>query len=246
MKKAYPIVIFADGASSGNPGPGGWGAIVAHPDGRVQELGGGDPSTTNNRMELVAVIRALRSVENEPGAVAIFTDSVYVIRGITQWVWAWRKRGWKTAEGTEVANPDLWKALMGLLAQRDKSFPVEWKFVRGHSGIPGNERVDAIAVSFSKGRPVPLYSGSLLNYGVAIHDIPENTELPEMRPKEAPKPPAHSYLSLVGGTPMRHKTWAECEKRVKGVSGAKFKKTASAEEEAQVLSSWGFRPEQLK
>ncbi|MCM2323250.1 MAG: ribonuclease HI [Oligoflexia bacterium] len=246
MPQKFPIVIFADGASSGNPGPGGWGAIVAWPDGRVQELGGGDPSTTNNRMELTAVIRALLVVEKDPHPVAVYTDSVYVIRGITQWVWAWRKRGWKTAEGAEVANPDLWKQLMGALARRDKAFPVEWHFVRGHSGIPGNERVDQIAVSFSKGPPTRLYSGPLLSYPVAIHDIPENTELPAMRPKEAPKPAAHSYLSLVGGTPMRHKSWAECEKRVKGVSAAKFKKAMSPEDEAAILASWGVSREKLK
>src|SRR3954467_2310792 len=99
-----PIVIFADGACTGNPGPGGWGAIIATPDGKVTELGGGEADTTNNKMELTAVGRALRHLENTPGIVHVFTDSTYVIFGITKWVWGWRKNGWKTKEGGDVAN----------------------------------------------------------------------------------------------------------------------------------------------
>lgn len=242
----YPIIVFADGASSGNPGPGGWGSIIATPDGQITELGGGDPHTTNNQMELMATIRALDRLRNIPGKIAIHTDSVYVIRGITQWVWGWRQRDWKTAEGTEVANQVLWKQLMALVAQRGKENPIDWRFVRGHVGTPGNERVDAIAVAFSKGRPARLYSGPLLGYEVAIHDIPENTELPAPRPKTEPKPAAYSYLSLLGQTPMRHSTWGECERRVKGQSGAKFKKAVSAEAEKEILASWGFSVRDLK
>src|SRR2546422_530241 len=102
MTEKFPIIVFADGASSGNPGPGGWGAIIATPEGQIVELGGGDPQTTNNRMELMATIRALETPESQSGPVALYTDSVYVIRGITQWIWGWRKNGWKTAEGKEV------------------------------------------------------------------------------------------------------------------------------------------------
>jgi ribonuclease HI len=240
-----PFIVFADGASSGNPGPGGWGSIIASPDGHVTELGGGDRSTTNNRMELMAVIEALARLSGKPGAVEIFTDSVYVIRGATQWHWAWRRNDWKTAEGKDVSNPELWKRLLGLVAARGKENPVSWKFVRGHSGIPGNERVDEIAVSFSKGRRPRLYDGPLLKYDVAIHDVPEDTSIPEMRPREA-KAPAFSYLSLLGSTPMRHSSWAECERRVKGQSGARFKKAMSEEEEERILQSWGFSRRDLK
>ncbi len=243
----FPIVIFADGASSGNPGPGGWGAIIATPDGKVVELGGGDPHTTNNKMELMATIRALERPESRGNPVHLFTDSVYVIRGITQWIWGWRKNGWKTAEGAEVNNQDLWRRLSAALATRNKAVePVEWKFVRGHSGVPGNERVDAIAVAYSKGYSISLYSGPLINYSVAIHDIPKDEGLPEMRPKQGPKPQAYGYLSWVGGTATRHPDWASCERRVKGVSGAKFKKVMSAAEEESVLRSWGVNPSQLK
>jgi ribonuclease HI len=236
-----PTVIFADGASSGNPGPGGWGAVVATPNGMVRELGGGVRETTNNKMELTAVIRALEDVRTVPGDLAIYTDSVYVIRGITQWIWGWRKRDWKTAEGGDVANVDLWKALSAQVAARKLLGEITWGFVRGHSGIPGNERVDQIAVAFSKGSRPSLYIGPLLRYSVAIHDIPEDTELPPMREREGPKPAALCYLSLVNGVLMRHSTWPECEARVKGRPGAKFKKAMTAEDEARILREWGVK-----
>lgn len=87
----YPIIVFADGASSGNPGPGGWGAVIAYPEGQIEELGGRDPETTNNRMEMMAVIRALERLAKRPEPIEVYTDSTYVIRGITQWVWGWEK-----------------------------------------------------------------------------------------------------------------------------------------------------------
>ncbi|MBI3555962.1 MAG: ribonuclease HI, partial [Deltaproteobacteria bacterium] len=144
---AHPTIIFADGACTGNPGPGGWGVIIATPDGQVTELGGFEPETTNNKMELTAVGRALRHLEDTPGEIHVYTDSTYVIFGITKWVWGWRKNGWKTADGKDVANAEFWKRLMAILAKRDKGQPVEFKYTRGHSGIPGNERVDQIAVA---------------------------------------------------------------------------------------------------
>lgn len=243
------FLVFADGACKGNPGPGGYGSIIVTPDGWVRELGGSDGQTTNNRMELMGAIAALDwlAISGKPGAVDLHTDSVYVIRGITQWVWAWRSRDWKTAEGKDVVNPDLWKRLMAIVAKRGKENPVRWHHVRGHSGIPGNERVDEIATSFATSGRSRLYDGPLLQYGVAIHDIPEDTSVPEMRPKAAgPKAKAHSYLSLIGRTPMRHATWADCERRVKGQSGAKFKKAMSPAEEAGILASWGVRLGDLK
>ena len=234
-------LIFADGASSGNPGPGGWGSIVVSPDGQVTELGGREPQTTNNRMELMAVIGALRWLKGKSGAVTVATDSTYVIRGITQWIFGWMKKSWITAEGKEVSNTDLWKALYSLVADRGKENKVSWRYVRGHSGIPGNERVDEIAVLFSKGKRADLYQGPLLSYGIAIHDLPEDTGLPEMRPKDAgPKPKAHCYLSLVNGDLKRHSTWPECEAVVKGRPGARFKKAMNADEEKAILKEWGL------
>ncbi len=232
-------MIFADGACSGNPGPGGFGTVVVTPDGNVQELGGHFDPTTNNKMELMGTIAGLEAVKTVPGLVWMFTDSTYVIRGITQWIFAWRQRGWKTAEGTDVTNKDLWERLFFAVMGRKTLGKIEWKYVRGHTGVPGNERVDVIAVAFSKKQNARLYKGPLREYGVAIMDVPEDGGLPEMKPKPEKKAGAYSYLSLVDGAVKRHKTWAECELRVKGRSGARFKKALSADDEAKILSSWG-------
>lgn len=241
------IVVFTDGACTGNPGPGGWAAIVATPDGTVREFGGGEDQTTNNRMELMGTIKALRSFRAPPESpISLYTDSTYVIRGITQWIWGWRKRGWKNAEGGEVSNRDLWEDLLREV-MRLKPTPIEWLYVRGHTGVPGNERCDEIAVSFAKGRWVELFEGSLLKYPFAIFDLPETGELPEMKPSDKKKSePAFSYLSYQGGIVHRHTTWAECERRVKGQSGAKFKKAKSAQDEPEILKSWGLDPAKTK
>lgn len=233
------ILIFTDGACSGNPGPGGWGAVIATPDGQVQELGGRSDATTNNEMEMTATVEALRKVRDLKEPVTLYTDSTYVIRGITQWIWGWLKNGWKTSEGKEVSNRDLWKEILNLTQARKQSGPVKWLYSRGHVGTPGNERCDEIAVAFSQKKWVELYRGPLIKYPIAIYDVPEDSALPEMRPK-AEKKPAHSYLSNVGGIVQRHRDWASCERRVKGQSGAKFKKAMSAEDESAILKSWGL------
>ncbi len=237
------LVIFTDGACSGNPGPGGWGTVLAIPDGMVMELGGAQRDATNNQMELLATVEGLIHAREFEGQVAIYTDSTYVIRGITQWVWGWRKREWKTAAGKDVANQDLWKELIRLVSAR--KLKPEWHYVRGHIGTPGNERCDEIATKFAMGKHVSLYRGSLLKYDIAIHDIPDDTALPEMRPKEEKKV-AHSYLSLVNGVVERHSDWKSCEARVKGRSGAKFKKSASAQNENEILADWGCSEKSLK
>ena len=133
------IDIYTDGACSGNPGPGGWGAILAH-DGREKELSGGEKATTNNRMEMTAAIVALESLK-EPCAVVLYTDSEYVQKGITEWIHGWRRRGWKTADKKPVKNADLWQRLQTV----ESRHRVEWRWVRGHSGHPYNERADALA-----------------------------------------------------------------------------------------------------
>ena len=134
------VDIYTDGACKGNPGPGGWGALILRDGGAAQELHGGERSTTNNRMELLAVIRALEALE--PGTRAkLHTDSQYVQLGISQWIHAWKKRGWKTADRKPVKNDDLWKQLDELRNNHD----IEWLWVRGHDGNPGNERADELA-----------------------------------------------------------------------------------------------------
>jgi ribonuclease HI len=243
-----PIVVFSDGAAKGNPGPGGWGAIVVTPDGHVTELGGAAAHTTNNKMELTAAIRALQHVRGVPGRVALYTDSTYVIKGIREWIWAWRRRGWKTADGNDVLNRDLWEDLHGVVEARGRS-GIEWHYVRGHEGIAGNERVDEIADTIARQGRVNLYDGPLLRYAVPVLDVPTDTAVPRTAPSAVTarrdKAPAHSYLSLVDGRPMRHATWADCERRVKGRSGARFKKALTPAEEAAILQSWGIDPREL-
>ncbi len=133
------VTAFTDGACRGNPGPGGWGVVLEHA-GRRKELCGGELLTTNNRMELTAAIRALEALK-EPCRVALYTDSTYVRSGITEWLPAWRRRGWRTADKKPVKNQDLWERLAELADRHE----VEWHWVRGHAGHPGNERADALA-----------------------------------------------------------------------------------------------------
>ena len=133
------VEIFTDGACRGNPGPGGWGAIL-RADGREKELCGGEPATTNNRMELMAVIRALEALKR-PSRVRLHTDSQYVQKGISEWIHSWKRRGWKTADKKPVKNEDLWRRLDEVAAPHE----VEWHWVRGHSGHPENERADELA-----------------------------------------------------------------------------------------------------
>lgn len=243
-----PIVVFTDGAAKGNPGPGGWGVVIVTPAGEIDELGGGLAPTTNNRMELTGAIQALTHVRDLPGTVAIHTDSTYVISGIREWIFGWLRRGWKTAAGGDVMNRDLWEQLWALVSARGKG-QIQWHYVRGHVGIPGNERVDEIADAFAVGREPELYRGPLTEYTRAILEIPPDTSLPKRSAassagKSSAK--AHSYLSVVDGTPMRHGTWTECEQRVKGRAGARFKKATSAADELAIWREWRVDPDRVR
>lgn len=133
------VDIYTDGACSGNPGPGGWGALLVF-DGREREIHGGEVLTTNNRMELTAAIAALDALKR-PVRVRLHTDSTYLRDGITKWIHGWKARGWKTADRKPVKNIDLWQRLEAAMARHD----VEWHWVKGHSGHDGNERADALA-----------------------------------------------------------------------------------------------------
>ena len=133
------VVMYADGACKGNPGPGGWGVLL-QVNGREKEMFGGEPQTTNNRMELMAVIEGLRSLE-DGAKVRVYTDSQYVQKGISEWIHSWKRRGWLTADKKPVKNVDLWKAL----EEAARRHEVEWQWVKGHAGHPENERADALA-----------------------------------------------------------------------------------------------------
>lgn len=240
---ATAITIFTDGACSGNPGPGGWGAIV-RVDGEITELGGAANPTTNNRMEMTAVLEALRAIHRHAGAVKLHTDSTYVIQGISGWIHGWKRNGWKTKEGKDVVNRDIWEALSDVVSERTrkhgKDSDIEWIAVPGHSGMPGNERCDEIAVDYSQGLVPALYHGPSAGYRIHLDaDVPARA--PSKKKSKPPTNPGAYYVSVVGGVTMRHKTWAECEARVKGTAGARFKKVADATDEATVLAGWGVR-----
>lgn len=139
MSDKKHVEIYADGACKGNPGPGGWGAVLRF--GMLEkEIFGGEPGTTNNRMELTAVIQALESLKR-PCEIRIYTDSQYVQKGISEWIHGWKKKNWVTAAKAPVKNADLWKRLDALASQHE----VSWHWVKGHAGHPENERADALA-----------------------------------------------------------------------------------------------------
>jgi ribonuclease HI len=205
------IEIITDGACRGNPGPGGWAALIVR-DGAIEEHGGAERHTTNNRMELRAAIEGLRRVPaGEP--VQITTDSEYLLNGITRWIAGWRARNWQTREGRPVEHRDLWEELATLAADR-----TTWNHVRGHSGDPLNERADTIAHAYASGRTPPAAATA----AAATHT----------------RPPGVSYLSLVDGRLMRHANWEACRARVHGASGARYKKCASAADELTTVLSW--------
>ena len=138
MKK---VTLYTDGACSGNPGPGGWGALLLFGD-HEKAISGGEPDTTNNRMEMMAVIEGLKQLK-QPCEVTVITDSKYVLQGMTEWIKGWKAKGWKTADKKPVKNVDLWQALEAECARHN----IVWQWVKGHSGNAYNERVDAMAVA---------------------------------------------------------------------------------------------------
>lgn len=238
------ICIYTDGACSGNPGPGGWAAIVADPvHNRVKELAGGEQRTTNNRMELRAALEALMLVKDRPEPAHVCTDSTYLISGVTKWTAGWKRKGWLTAAGEPVLNRDLWEALGALAAARRGR--LEWRHVRGHQGHDANERCDELAVAFSRGQRPALYDGPWVGYDVTLM-MPDavSGKLPERKTdafrKNGGAKKGGTYLSLLDGQLMRHATWPECQARVSGKSGARFKKVSGPEEEAATLRSWGL------
>ncbi len=244
------VVAFTDGAAKGNPGPGGWGAVLLIGDAAVRELGGAGGHTTNNRMEVTAAAAALewlaQAAADEPAVITIATDSTYLLRGVTEWLANWKKRGWKTSDGQVVANRDLWERLDAAVSACGK---VRWRHVPGHAGFPGNERADEIASAFAAARELTLYHGPYDGYGHDLGQLP-----PAGSPRRSvakrgagatagpgAKRDAHSYVSLVDGVVRTHATWSECERHVKGRSGVRFRKTVSAADERALIAEWGGR-----
>ncbi len=238
------LAVFTDGASRGNPGPGGWGAVIIEipndqfqipkneeaKSGRVVERGGREERTTNNRMELTAALQALSFVAQEwPGAaVRLYTDSSYVLNGITRWIYGWKQRDWQTKEQEAVKNSDLWQALDAAAAAVSS---VDWQLLSGHSGLAGNERADRIATSFADREPVELYQGSLSEYPLAGQNL---LSPPPAAGSGGRGGRAYSYVSLVDGEVKTHQSWPECQARVKG-KDAWFRKALSPEHEAEII-----------
>ncbi|MEK7514523.1 MAG: viroplasmin family protein [Patescibacteria group bacterium] len=231
MKEA---IAFCDGASLGNPGRGGWGAVILE-GGKVKEIGGRALNVTNNAMELTAAIGALHAITS--WNVTIHSDSRYVIRGISEWVSLWEESGWRTKAKKPVENQLLWKKLISEVGKKKE---VKWVHVAGHSGIHGNERADVIASSFASGKNTTLFIGPKENYFLDILDISPNAQKSTKRKKDRSRSsvPAYSYISVIKGKVQLHKTWKECEARVKGISGARFKKSFNREDEALIVKEF--------
>lgn len=219
-------VAYTDGSCLGNPGPGGWGIRLLYPDGTVEEFGAAVKQTTNNQMELQAAIAALEHLGQVPH-LTVCTDSRYVIDGLTKWLPNWQRRGWKTATGTAVKNRALWQRLAQLAHPR-----IHWQHVRGHSGNANNERVDEIARAFAGGHAPQLFHGRLgepadpvrdqVSHAVRAHRVTSQPQgLKHSRPR---------YVSIIRGDVAIDDDWPSCAARVRGVSGAHYKKVRTSEE----------------
>ncbi len=221
--------IFSDGSSRGNPGPGGFGVIVLAGD-KVVELGDRDNQTTNNRMEMLGAIRGIQKAKELGFSEALlYTDSAYVVNGSSKWMFTWVKSGWQTKTKEPVLNQDLWEVMFDVTDE----VKVTWKLIPGHSGIKANERCDEIATSFADNSPTDLFDGEVASYSVDL----ENLSIVHAK-KSSSKTKAYSYISKVDGKILVHKSWAECEARVKGKSDVRFKKSKNKSDEEAIIKEF--------
>lgn len=239
------VYIFTDGASKGNPGPGGWGAVVFHAE-KVVELGGREVETTNNRMELRAAIEGLKAIAslNRKEEIVVFSDSSYVINGITKWIFGWEKNNWQSSKKEPVANSDLWQELKKETSGKN----ISWRQVPGHSDVAGNERANDIAEEFAFGRKLELFHGPSGSYGIALlsrdEPLDRDGKISSLKKattkKKTSTQPAYSYVSMVDGKIETHRTWEQCKARVSG-KRALFKKALTAEDEKSIIASFKDR-----
>jgi ribonuclease HI len=240
MKKSIEnqLVIYTDGASRGNPGLGGWGAVILV-DGYAMEISGFSKMATNNQMELQAVIEVLSDSGSlaHTGPVVVYSDSAYVVNGMNSWVWGWEKKDWMTSTKTPVINKDMWVKILALLKTYGDRLSIQK--VKGHDGDLYNERCDELAVAAALGKKETYFQGTQKDYDIFLKEI--GTTIKKVSPKKAkskPAGPAYSYVSLVGDKVYTDKTWIDCEKRVKGTKGAKYQKVFSKGEETSLVQDY--------
>lgn len=245
MAMKSKLVIYTDGASRGNPGRGGWAAVILAGD-MAMEIAGSSKHATNNQMELAGVEAVLSDsgALSWDGDVVVLSDSMYVINGMTKWAKGWERNGWITSAKTPVENKGQWQNLLALMKEYGTRLSIEK--VKGHAGDLYNERCDELAVNAALGNEQTLFSGSLKDYEKFLHESgydEHSMKAASAKAKEKPKAkkndgPAYSYVSMVDGIVHADKTWADCEKRVKGAKGAKFKKVFSKAEETSLMQDY--------
>lgn len=234
MKKE--LTIYTDGASRGNPGKGGWAAILMT-DKEAVEIAGRKDNATNNQMELEAVIQSLTfATKKYKGyTVVLHADSAYVLNGINSWLDGWVRNNWITATTKKpVENKVQWQTLLKLRDALGRNLHLVK--VAGHSGHDFNDRCDELAVLAALDKQPTLFKGTYTNYIGYLGDNPPRS--PAKKPSKTSSAPAYSYVSLVGGKVHVDKTWAACEKRVKGAKGAKYKKVFSKAEETDLVQDY--------
>ncbi len=236
------LTIYTDGASRGNPGKGGWAAVVIA-DTHAMELVGNVDHATNNQMELAGVEAVLSDsgAKAWDGPVVVYSDSMYVINGMTKWAHGWERNGWVTSAKTPVENKAQWQNLLALIREYGKRLSVEK--VKGHSGDLYNERCDELAVAAALGEEPKTFSGTVEQYKTFLEEAGFSEmkmafKKAETKKKAKSDAVAYSYVSMIDGVVHADKTWAACEKRVKGKKGAKYKKVYSKAEETELMQDY--------
>jgi ribonuclease HI len=241
------LTIYTDGASRGNPGPSGWGAVILvgpPAGGYAMEIAGGSKKATNNQMELQAVLEVLSDsgARAHKGPVIVYSDSAYVVNGLNSWVYGWEKKGWITSTKTPVENKTIWVKLLELLKEYGKRLSIEK--VSGHAGDLYNERCDELAVNAALGKKETHFKGAQKDYDKFLEEIgttKKSARGGSALGRKKSTGQAYSYVSMVGGKVYADKTWKECEARVKGKKGAKYQKVFSKAEETSLVQDYTLK-----
>ena len=245
---SHSIIIYTDGSSLGNPGPGGYGCVIVLLEKEtVVELGGKSNETTNNKMELTAILKSLEYLKDHKVSpdtnIVIHTDSSYAINGITKWIFGWQKNNWITSTKTPVLNGELWKQLAPITSYFKN---LKFDHVRGHAGIWGNERCDMIATSFASNKHINLFHGELLAYDPRVlsksfseskHEAKNHIAVSQKSKSNKTSGKAYSYVALVNGKIQTFSDWESCKAVVHGRS-AKYKKVLSKQDEDALIKEW--------